>query len=119
MECEVHGELEVYETERKPRRMQSKEELRLNGEERKWILKNLVVGNDATATNAALSHGNPCLDDNIGHQKGCVGGECCRVYPHLEPKKLLNIVGLPCRPGYVGITTISSNPLNATLHPKL
>ncbi len=39
MEHKVHTEFEAYKTEREPRRVQSKEELRLDREERMWILR--------------------------------------------------------------------------------
>ena len=44
MEREIHAEFEAYENERMPRRVRSKQELRLDGEERRVILSSLVVG---------------------------------------------------------------------------
>jgi hypothetical protein len=67
MERKVHIEFKAYETEREPRRVRSKEEIRLDKEERRWILRSLVVGSVAAATDAAFSHNNPSLDDNVGH----------------------------------------------------
>ena len=86
MEREVHAEFEAYETEREPRRVRSKEELRLDGEERRGILRSLVVGGVAAAADAALSHDDPSSDDDVGRLKGGAG-ECCRVYSQEELRK--------------------------------
>jgi hypothetical protein len=59
--------------------VQSKDELRLDEKERKRILRCLMVGSVATATDSALSHDNPSLDDNAECQKGGTGGESADV----------------------------------------
>ena len=87
MEREVHAEFEAYETERVPRRVRSKEELRLDGEERRGILRSLVVGGVAAAADATLSHDDPPSDDDVGRRKVGAGGECCRVYSQEELRK--------------------------------
>ena len=57
MEREDQVEFETYETEREPWRVRTKEELRLDGNERRGILRSLVVsgGGGSEGHNAAIS----------------------------------------------------------------
>jgi hypothetical protein len=58
---EFHAKFKAYETKRKPRRERSKEELGLNGEASRGILRNLVVGGvaSANASDIAMAHEEP------------------------------------------------------------
>jgi hypothetical protein len=103
MEREVHAEFEAYETERVPRRVRSKEELRMDGEERRVILRSLVVGGGVVPAAATPSDVDPDHEDptststnvdegdgrggHVRHEGGVGGGESCPVYSQEELRK--------------------------------
>jgi hypothetical protein len=95
MEREVHAEFEAYETERMPRRVRSKEELRLDGEERRGILRSLVVGgvvavDSRSMSGSALGGDMSVVSDDVGLSQGSAldgNRECCRVYSQEELRK--------------------------------
>ena len=77
MVCEFHVKFEAYETKREPRMVLSKEELGLDGEARRGILRNLVVGSvaSANASNDAMAHEEPSLTSKKASGDGRGGSQ--------------------------------------------
>ena len=69
-----HTKFETYQTKREPQRVRSKEELGLDGEARRGILRNSVVGvASANASYVATAHEEPSLTSKKARGDGRVG----------------------------------------------